>query len=85
MSGHPWKNYVTKKTFLEADAIRNEILEDNTMQAKVRRYVEDGIERFVVKSRKNPALIAEESLVTDKKRNRKQKRGRKESKAGSKR
>ena len=80
---HPWKNTVTKKTFAEVDAIRNEILEDDTMQAKVKRYVDEGVERFVVKSRKNPAIIAEENLVKDKKRNRKQKRGRKESKTST--
>lgn len=80
---HPWKNTATKKTFAEADMVRNEILEDETMQAKVKRYVDEGTEKFVVKSRKNPALIAEEDLVNGKKRNRKQKRGKKESKASS--
>jgi hypothetical protein len=80
---HPWKNTATKKTFAEADVVRNEILEDETMQAKVKRYVDEGVERFVVKSRKNPAIIAEENLVKDKKRNRKQKRDKKEGKVSS--
>lgn len=47
--------------------------------------IDDGVERFVVKSRKNPDIIAEETLFKDKKRNRKQKRDKKESKVSSER
>lgn len=82
MSGHPWKNTATKKTFAEADSIRNKILEDEGMQAKVKRYVENGIERFVVKSRKDPTLMAKEAK-TNKKSKGKQKRAKKENKASS--
>ena len=82
MSGHPWKNAATKKTFAEADSIRNKILEEEGMQAKVKRYVENGVERFVVKSRKDPALVAEEAKPKNKRKG-KQKRARKENKASS--
>jgi len=82
MSGYPWKNTATKQTFAEADVLRNKILEEEGMQAKVKRYVENGVERFVVKSRKDPTLAVEEAKAKNKSKG-KQKRAKKENQASS--
>ena len=81
MSGYPWKNTI-KQTFAEADVLRNKILEVDGMQAKVKRYVENGVERFVVKSRKDPKLTVEELKAKNKSKG-KQKRAKKENQASS--
>ena len=47
-----WKNHGYYTSFDEADSVRNEILKDEKMQAKVRRRDSSG--RFLVKTRVHP-------------------------------
>lgn len=53
--GAPWDIYKFADTFSIADAIRNEKLEEEGMQAKVHWL--PSVERFVVKTRKDPNLV----------------------------
>lgn len=59
--GSPWKNIALRPTFEEADAIRNEKLQEEGMQCKVKWL--SSMDRFAVKARRDPLLEAKEKLV----------------------
>lgn len=69
--GSPWKNVAYRSTFEEADAIRNDTLLEEGMQAKVKFMPSMG--KFAVKVRRDPLLVAKEQLVTKNKKKRNKK------------
>lgn len=71
--GPPWDNVRVFSTFGEADSFRKSVLQDATQQAKVKVQKNNlGDSVFVVKKRKNPALVAEEQPREKKKDKKKQ-------------
>jgi len=67
--GKPWKNAAYRATFEEADAIRNERLQEEGTQAKVKWM--PSMNQFAVKVRRDPIVEATEKLVMKKNKKRK--------------
>ena len=70
--GQPWTNVKVFSTFHEADILRKNLQQDATQQVKIKKQLNGtGEEIFVVKKRKDPALVVEEQQVSEKKKNKK--------------
>ena len=71
-AGNRWSKAGTHTEFSTADDERNVLLNDTTLQVKVRRRHARG--EYTVHYRKNPKLVADKNV---KKKNKKEKRGKK--------
>lgn len=70
--GQPWENVRVFSTFQEADVLRKNLSQDTTSQVKVKKQTNSlGVETFVVKKRKDPALEVETLPTKEKKKNKK--------------
>lgn len=71
-NGAPWSNFASRKNFEDADKLRNEKLQEEGLQVKI-KYL-PSMKRFVVKVRQDPAFLLSEKLVKKSKKNKKSKR-----------
>ena len=71
--GASWKNVAYRMTFEEADAVRVEKLLEEGMQAKVKWM--PSMDKFAVKARRDPLVVATEKLARKNNKKGNKKRG----------